>query len=103
ISGTEFFLDGTSVEGLAEGTSIDFEQRDAILTGTLADGSDFRFDLSSTNTTFGGFFSPDARLTLFRVPEPTTASLVMLLATHTVLCRTPARGRKRLSPPFSGR
>lgn len=69
IIGTEFFLDGNMVD-LEPGTPTLITRRDASLTGILADGSDFGFDLSS--------ISPDAHFTLNLVPVPEPASFVAI-------------------------
>ncbi|TWT98054.1 hypothetical protein Pla108_22090 [Botrimarina colliarenosi] len=85
IFGTEFFLDGVPLD-LTSWLPTTIAERDVLLSGILADGSPFEFNLVSTFTPpVGGsvideYFSPDAVLTLTLVPEPCASMLVSLLA-----------------------
>ncbi len=93
IRGTEFFLNDAPIEGLAPGLPALISDRDMILSGLLADGSPFEFELSSIDyerTRWGAwlpydFFSTDAVLSVTLVPEPMsiwlgTAGLGILLS-----------------------
>ena len=60
LFGTDFVLNGVPLVG-----SMTIDDRDVILSGLLADGSAFSFDLNSTFTLDEDFFSPYATLTLF--------------------------------------
>ena len=84
ISGSEFFVDGmelntlldaTNLDALLSGQSVTITLRDVTLSGELANGDPFSFDLNSTerfivpeftdgNLQFFDFFSPDATLTV---------------------------------------
>ena len=48
---------------LKENEQLTILERDVVVTGNFADGSDFEFDLASN------LISPDATLTITRVPE----------------------------------
>lgn len=74
IVGSEFFLDGVLVDfGVAE--SVVVLDRDVQLTGRLADGTLFDFNLLSTAVGGQDFFAPGATLTLTLVPEPSSLAL----------------------------
>ncbi|WP_425397768.1 hypothetical protein [Aeoliella sp.] len=77
ITGTEFYLDGTKVD-LEFGVPMVVADRNVRLSGRLADGNDFEFDLFASNSLVDDFFSPDATLTLTLVPEPTSVLLYAL-------------------------
>ena len=62
LFGTLFFIDGMLVD-LKENEQLTILERDVVVTGNFADGSDFEFDLASN------LISPDATLTITRVPE----------------------------------
>ncbi|MEO0587285.1 MAG: hypothetical protein AAF078_06550 [Planctomycetota bacterium] len=76
LLGLEFFLDGVELTGLSlqEPFEITDRGRDVALSGLLADGSAFSFDLNSTFDPFVSrevdSFHPDATLTVTLVPEP---------------------------------
>jgi len=100
LIGTEFFLDGKSLLGsLAVGESFLLVDRGVGLTlsGTLADGSAFDFELNPTEDTTASpdldFFAPDATLTLTlsAVPEPSSGLLMLGLCVLTGLRRNVRR------------
>jgi hypothetical protein len=67
------------ISGLTFGESFEVTDRDGfILTGLLADGSPFTFDLTSRTWSSHGFFNEGATLNLIlvSVPEPTCQFLV---------------------------
>ena len=69
VFGGSFVLDGNPLESLNAGDTLTILSRDVTLTGLLADGSAFSFDLNS-NFNFGStadFFSPNATLTVTQV------------------------------------
>ena len=76
ISGTEFFLDGVLVD-LETSLPRVIDDRDAQLSGLLADGSFFEIDLNTSFVVFEDFFSPAATLTLILVPEPASAAVLL--------------------------
>ena len=61
LSGSNFALDGNPIDNLALDDTLRIFDRDVILTGRLADGSTFSFDLDPD------FFSRGARLTVTQV------------------------------------
>lgn len=72
LTGTAFFLDGIAI---GSGTVAD---RDAILTGTLLDGSAISLDLASANASGVGYFHTDSTLTVSVIPEPGSLALLGL-------------------------
>jgi len=83
LFGTEFFLDGVLVSSLVLDQAFILDDRDVNLSGILADGSSFSFDLNSVNGFSGGdFFDSNATLSLTRVstsvPEPSSLLLIGL-------------------------
>ena len=88
VSVLEAFIDDSPItEFLTLDTPIEINARNVNLTGLLSDGSEFRWGLSDTDTsfppigTFPGFFDSDARLTLtlVSIPEPTAMPLVFAI------------------------
>jgi hypothetical protein len=85
--GTEFQLDGVPIEGLVAGTPLKITDRDVTLSGLIADGSPFSFELGSTDydqiwRPFPipyDFFSPGSTLCVTLVPEPRLTPLVMII------------------------
>ncbi|MEM0983753.1 MAG: hypothetical protein AAGI17_07380 [Planctomycetota bacterium] len=75
IFGTEFFLDGVEITGLEFNEAFRIDDRSVseplILSGLLADGSAFAFDLGTDNS--GDEFESGATLTITRVPAPGAA------------------------------
>jgi hypothetical protein len=75
LFGTRFVLDGVPLDALPINQAVTITDRDVTLSGRLADGSQFSFFM----LTRGGFFSPDAKLTVTRVdvvPEPSFLALM---------------------------
>ena len=80
IQGSEFSIDGTPLNNLQPGQPFTITDRDVTLSGVLADGEPFSFDLNSEDTSsindFEEFFSPDAILSvvltclLYTSPSP---------------------------------
>ena len=62
LIGSEFFLDGSELEGLIAGETFTVTDRDVTLSGLLEDGSPFSFDLNRNRP--GDFFSAQATLTV---------------------------------------
>jgi hypothetical protein len=69
LFGTEFILDGTSVSFAEFGQAVSIDDRDVELTGALADGSAFNFELSSDRTVGSDFFAGDAELSVTLVSQ----------------------------------
>jgi hypothetical protein len=69
LYGTEFLLDGTSVAFANFGQAVTIDDRGAELTGMLADGSAFNFELSSDRTVGSDFFDSDAELTVTLISQ----------------------------------
>ncbi len=70
LKGSKFSLVDMPIEGVAIGEPYILSERSGTLSGRFADGSAFAFQLTS--------FSPDARLTLTVIPEPSSALLVFM-------------------------
>jgi len=78
LFGTEFFLDGAEITGLIPNQPFVITTRGgAELTGLLADGSAFDFDLLTTNGA-NDRFDPNATLTVTLIPEPGSAALLAI-------------------------
>ena len=94
LFGSDFFLNDLSLDDILtfnEAFTILDRGEDLVLTGLLADGSPFSFDLNATDVLGDDFFDPDATLTVTlvsAVPEP--SSLVLLGLSGLVLL-----GRRR--------
>ena len=70
LFGSNFVLDGVPLDGgLTTNSAFTVLDRDVILSGLLADGSPFSFDLTSFNVDTEGYFDPDATLTVTLVPS----------------------------------
>jgi hypothetical protein len=83
LVGTEFYVDGVVLTDLVVAQPRTITARGVQLTGLLADGSPFRFDLNPSVDDPGDFVSPDATLTVTLVPEPSSvlsSALAILLA-----------------------
>lgn len=81
ILGSEFLLDGLELDFLELGQAFTIFDRDATLSGLLASGESFSFDLNSNVSDLQDFFAPDARLTVTlttSVPEPSSTVLIMV-------------------------
>jgi len=81
LVGQSFELDGQPL-ALEPGESTTVSLRDALITGTLADGSPFRFSLNAIRKSKQDYFSPNALLTVRLVPEPTTLTVVFLFGLY---------------------
>ncbi|MCH8840046.1 MAG: hypothetical protein IH831_05090, partial [Planctomycetes bacterium] len=65
LFGTVFFLNGVNItDWLFPNVPVRINDRDVALSGLLADGSPFIFDLNSTDVPFEDFFDLAARLTI---------------------------------------
>ena len=64
LTGTEFLLDGVLLDSLVAGEAFTINDRDVTLSGLLADGTPFEFDLNATNIFIEDFFSPESTLTV---------------------------------------
>ena len=71
LSGSAFVLDGVPMDNLVEGQTFTVLDRDVTLSGVLADGSAFSFDLNSEvdRGVFIDQFEPGATLTVTLTPE----------------------------------
>ena len=67
IIGSQFSIDDTPISNLQPEQTVTIYDRDGTLSGVLADGTPFSFDL---NPFIDGYFRPDATLTVTLV-EPT--------------------------------
>ena len=64
LMGTEFLIDGVPLDSLVAGEAFTINDRDVTLSGLLADGTPFSFELNSTVSFGEDFFAPDATLTV---------------------------------------
>ena len=64
IYGSEFFIDGVELDTLLLGEAFTITDRDVTLSGLLADGEQFSFDLNSIDTFPNDHFAPDMTLTV---------------------------------------
>lgn len=108
LVGREFKLGGIPIDGLSMGVPMSIEQRDVPLTGILADGTPFSFDLYSTDydRSFWGAWRPydfvaaNAYLAVEYVPEPNTffvASLFLAISSCRRLVRRPTPSSQHYS------
>ena len=92
LFGSEFFLDGVLLDTFDIGESLVITDRNRLLSGLLADGSEFEFELNdSFSNNEGDFFASGSTLTLTllesnAVPEP-SGTVVLALAGLTLLQR----------------
>ena len=70
VFGTDFRLNGVPLGNLAIDDNLTVTNRNVELTGRLADGSVFRFELNSSLITGQDFFDPGATLTVTEVVLP---------------------------------
>lgn len=63
IIGSEFFVDGEELDSLVLGEAFTITDRNVTLSGVLADGQPFSFELNP-DFSASGFFSPNATLTV---------------------------------------
>jgi hypothetical protein len=78
LFGTSFFLDGVELVDLVLDEAFIITDRDVTLTGVLADGSVFAFDLNSANAVGEDFFNAGATLTVTLVPAPGAAGVLAI-------------------------
>ena len=80
LLGSGFALNGTPIEGLNAGEASTINVRDVTLSGLLADGSSFSFDLNTVQTAGQDFIASNATLsvTAVAVPEPTSTAILVL-------------------------
>lgn len=64
IIGREFFIDGQQLDTLAQGEAFTITDRNVTLSGLLANGEPFSFQLNSAFSPSDGFFSQGATLTV---------------------------------------
>ena len=64
VIGDNFLLDGVPVAGLGLGQVLEIANRDVTLSGVLADGTAFSFDLNSVDNNSDDFFDENATLTV---------------------------------------
>ena len=82
ILGSVFLLDGLELDFLELGQAFTILDRDVTLSGLLANGESFSFDLNSSFSPFGqqDFFAPDATLTVtLAVPEPSSTAFIAIV------------------------
>jgi hypothetical protein len=72
LIGLEFFLNGSPITSLVPGEALAILDRNAVLSGVLADGSPFSYELNTTLTDGMRYFDPNALVTVTLVPEPAT-------------------------------
>lgn len=70
IYGTSFQIDGVELTGLVLNEQFVVSDRNVVLTGILADGSPFEFDLDSTGHGSSDYFHRDSILTVTLVDPP---------------------------------
>lgn len=79
LFGTEFFLDGVSLDNQAGSQTVVISARNVTLTGSLLDGSGFSFLLTTRGGTSNGYFDTNSLLTVnFVRPVPEPQSLPLL-------------------------
>ena len=80
LFGSHFQLDGVAIDDLRLGEQFTITDRDVTLSGLLADGSPFSFELNSEQTPGSDYFHPNATvtITLVAVPEPNSVLLLSL-------------------------
>lgn len=102
VFGTDFLVDGLPLSGLKPGETLQILDRGVILSGRLADGTPFNFDLNSSNEvgSLDDFFAEGATLTVTLVPEPSG-----LFVAAAAMAGFAGRGRQRIAtlstPAFS--
>ena len=81
ILGSVFLLDGLELDFLELGQAFTILDRDVTLSGLLANGESFSFDLNSSFSVGSqDFFAPDATLTLtLAVPEPSSTAFIAIV------------------------
>ena len=87
------FFDDVEITDLADDSSLLFTDREGILSGRFADGSDFSFNLTANRSSSAGnnfaFFADTASLTLraVAVPEPSSLSCLVLFSFASIIRR----------------
>lgn len=71
LFGIGFALDGVPIGGLLPGTPYTIVERGMILSGRLADGTEFAYSIDQSPGGAGSYVSPQAILQVTAVPEPT--------------------------------
>ena len=64
IFGSEFAIDGVKLDDLQFGQVVTITDRDVTLSGVLADGEPFSFDLNSASSFSNDYFDPDSTVTV---------------------------------------
>lgn len=104
LMGTEFFIDGVPLRTLVPGQAFGITDRDATLSGLLADGSSFDFELLDEypfHDVHFALIAPNATLTVtLAVPEPASFSILTLAC---CLLLGGQRRKSHLDYPFLGR
>ena len=78
LFGTSFFLDGVELTDLVLDEEFVITDRDVTLSGTLADGSAFEFDLNSSDIAGEDFFFAGSSVTVTLVPAPGAAGALAI-------------------------
>ena len=82
LAGSEFYLDGVALTGLLPGQPVTITDRDVTLSGVLADGEQFSFDLNAVQSNLNDYFDPSSTLTVtIAVPEPSSLTLIAMVLT----------------------
>lgn len=87
LFGKEFSLNGIPLDSLTPGQAVTITDRDVTLSGVLADGSPFSFDLNPMSSSSEDYFHIGSTLTITLVPEPTAIMLLLLGTTFIALRR----------------
>ena len=77
LFGSDFFLDGVPLDGLPINDAFRIFDRNVTLSGLLADGSAFTFDLNPIEKSDEDYFDPRATLTVTLVPEPDSLAMIL--------------------------
>ncbi|MEM0966190.1 MAG: PEP-CTERM sorting domain-containing protein [Verrucomicrobiota bacterium] len=77
LFGIVFLLDGVLLDTMVPNEAFTITDRDATLSGFLADGSEFSFDLNSDFIFGEDFFGPAATLTATLIPEPSIYAAIL--------------------------
>jgi hypothetical protein len=99
LVGRFFELDGVSLDSLTPREPFRINNRNVELSGILADGSAFSFDLNGLNRPTGDYFDAAATLTVTLIPEPRAWQIAILGGLSLFLQRTPRAARSN-TPPY---
>ncbi|MEM6459697.1 MAG: PEP-CTERM sorting domain-containing protein [Planctomycetota bacterium] len=91
LFGSSFTLEGVLLTSLVMGEAFTITDRDVTLSGRLADGSAFAFELNGDRVADEGFIDPNATLTVTLIPEPGSLVLLGLGVLLTTRRRRPER------------